>query len=501
MPDRFIIRGGRILDVATGVDRPADLLIDGTTIAEIGPPEMIAPVDAKLIDATDRLLLPGLINAHTHSHGGLAKGMVADRVPLEVFLASSAGLYWGRTLTDKYLSALISAVELVRKGCTATYDMFVEIPVPTRDGAEAVAQAYHDVGMRAVVAPMMADRTLYQAMPGLIDAMPDQIRRQVEKITTAPQEASIEGCRTILKHWPFDRDRVRPAVAPTIPLHCTDEFLSACGDLARDFDVGMQTHLAESKTQALIGLRKYGKTLTAHLSDLGLLGPRFSAAHAIWVDREDILRMADAGAGVSHNVLSNLRLGSGMAPVRLMIENGLQVGIGTDATNTSDTQNMFEAMRLAAYISRIQAPEYDQWLSIEDVIAMATTGSAAILGFADRIGRLETGYKADIVFLNLADITYVPANNIALQLVNGESGGAVDSVMIGGRMVLEHGRMLTVDEAKLRIDIEKASARLNVSNARNATLARSIADIVGAFCVSHSRMPLPIHRRAETCGA
>ncbi len=493
-----IVRGGRLLDIAANSADPADILIDGDTILEIGAPGLAAPDDAVEIDARDRLMMPGLVNAHTHGHGALCKGMVGDRLPLEAFLTSGAALNGNRTLDDKYLCALVSAVELVRKGCTASYDLFVEFPLPTREGMEAVGRAYHDVGMSAVVAPMMADKTLYQAVPGLMDALPEKIREQVEKIQTAPYEASIEGCRAMLENWPFDRARVRPAVAPTIPLHCSDDFLAACGALAREFDVNLQTHLAESKTQAVLGLKQYGRSLTAHLGALGLLGPRFSAAHAIWIDHDDMLRLADAGASVSHNALSNLRLGSGLAPVRAMIENGLRVGIGTDATNTSDTQNMFEALRIASYISRIQTPEYKQWLTIEEVLTMATTGSAGVLGFGDSIGRIVPGYRADIVFLDLSHINYVPLNNAAMQIVNAESGGAVDSVMIDGRMVLEDGRMTTIDEKKLRADVEEAVSRLNEANAQNHAFARSIENYVGAFCVAHSRADFHVHRLADT---
>ena len=493
-----IVRGGRLLDIAANGAEPADILIDGGTISEIGAPGLAAPGDAAEIDARDRLMMPGLVNGHTHGHGSLCKGMVGDRLPLEAFLTSGTAFNSNRSVDDKYLCALVSAVELVRKGCTASYDLFVEFPMPSREGIEAVGRAYHDAGMRAVVAPMMADKTLYQALPGLLDAMPEKVRARVEKIRTAPYESSIEECRAILRNWPFDRDRVRPAIAPTIPLHCSDEFLAACGDLAREFDVNLQTHLAESKTQAVLGLKKYGQSLTAHLGELGLLGPRFSAAHAIWIDRDDMLRLADAGSSISHNALSNLRLGSGLAPVRAMIDNGLRVGIGTDATNTSDTQNMFEALRVASYISRIQMPEYDQWLTIEEVLTMATAGSAGVLGFDDRIGRIAPGYGADIVFLDLAHINYVPLNNAVMQIVNGESGAAIDSVMIDGRMVLEGGRMMTVDENKLRADVEEATSRLNEANAQNLAIARSIEDYVGAFCVAHSRAGFHIRRLADT---
>ena len=124
-----------------------------------------------------------------------------------------------------------------------------------------------------------------------------------------------------------------------------------------EFDVGLQTHLAETKTQAVLGLAQYGRSLVAHLAGLGFLGPRFSAAHGIWIDADDIARLAEADAAVVHNPMSNLRIGSGVAPARAMLDAGLRLGIGTDASNTSDGQNMFEALRLAAYLSRIADPD------------------------------------------------------------------------------------------------------------------------------------------------
>ena len=151
-----VVRNGCVLTALEPSAAPLDLLIENGRIPEIGAPGMPAPADAALIDATDRLVIPGLVNSHTHAHGGLGKGAVSDRLPLEVFLTGSGALNGSRTLEDKYLSAQLSAVEMVRKGCTAAYDLFVEYPVPSMEGVDAVARAYRDVGMRAVIAPMSA---------------------------------------------------------------------------------------------------------------------------------------------------------------------------------------------------------------------------------------------------------------------------------------------------------------------------------------------------------
>jgi 5-methylthioadenosine/S-adenosylhomocysteine deaminase len=489
-----IVRGGRVLDIAGHRAEPADVLIEGGIIRDIGRTGMAAPPDAAVIDARDRLLIPGLVNAHTHAHGTLLRGRTSDRVSLEVLLTLSAPMTAGRTLEDKYLAAQLSAIEMIRKGCTACYDLFVEFPAPTVEGVHAVARAYTDVGIRGVIAPMMADLTLYQALTGLLDAIPEPARAQVAQLRAAPWATSVAACRKILSTWPFDRDRVRPGLGPTIPLHCSDEFLTACRDLAREFDVGVQTHLAESKTQAVIGRKKYGKTLTAHLDDLGLLGPRFSAAHAIWLDRDDFRRLAGAGASIAHNPLSNLRLGNGVARVRTMLEAGVTVGIGTDSASSSDTQNMFETTRLAAYLSHISTPDSRRWLTSEEALTMATVGSATVLGMQDRIGRLAAGHAADIVFLDLASVGYVPLNDALLQLVNGESGAAVASVMIDGRLVLDGGRMLTVDETKVRAEAERAMARLMEANGPSLAFARSLETAVGAYSVARASEPYGVER-------
>jgi 5-methylthioadenosine/S-adenosylhomocysteine deaminase len=422
------------------------------------------------------------VNAHVHGHGTLAKGLVQDRWPLELFLNALPGLGGHRTLEDKYLNGLLGAVEMIRKGCTACFDLFFEFPRPSREGLYAVAQAYSDAGMRAVIAPMVADRTFYHAYPELLRTIPEPLRSEALALQMAPYEASADAAAEAFRDWPFDRDRIRPAIAPTIPLHCSDAFLVRCRDIAREFEIPLQTHLSESKAQAVIGLRRYGKTLTAHLESLGLLGPSFSAAHAIWLDGDDIQRLADAGASAIHAPASNMRLGSGLANVRAMLDRGLNVGLATDGANTSDSLNMFEATRLASFISRVLTHDPDRWLGISDVHRMATAGSAQAMGFGAAIGAIAPGYKADLVFLDLGNINYVPLGDLAVQITFTENASAVDSVMIGGRMVLDRGGITTLDENKLRRDAIAAAERLFAVNAANRGLAQRLQPLVGRFC-------------------
>ena len=310
-----IIRGGRVLDTRAHRADAADVLITGDTITEIGAPGLAAPSDAAVVDARGKLLHPGLINAHTHAHGNLAKGM-GDRWTLELLLTAGPWISGGRSLEDKHLSAKLGAVEMVLKGCTASYDLPLEWPAPTPEGLEAVASGYAAVGMRAVVAPMVADRTFFEAVPGLMAVLPPSLQQDVEKLRLAPWKTSIDNMRRAFAGWKLDRDQVRPAVAPTIPHHCSDEFIRACVDLAREHGLGLHTHVAESKVQAIVGLQRYGKTLTAHLDDLGVVGPRFTVAHGVWLDADDMKRLGDQGASVAHNPGSNMRLGNGLADMR-----------------------------------------------------------------------------------------------------------------------------------------------------------------------------------------
>ncbi len=492
-----LIAGGRILTAGRLDGRHADLLIENDEIVAVLAPGESVTDDARRVDARDRLLIPGLINAHTHATVHLAKAL-ADRWSLELLLNAYPWTAGGRRVEDKYLSAFIGAVEMLRKGCTACYDLVAEIPAPSLEGIDAVARAYHDAGMRAVIAPMMADRTFYRAIPGLLEAMPPELRARAEAIRLQPYDASLATCRDLLAGWPWQRDQLRPALAPTIPHHCTDEFLLACRDLAAEEGIGIQMHVAESKVQAVVGPKRYGTSLVGHLHKLGLLSPTFTAAHAIWLDDDDIGRLGETGATVAHNPGSNLKLGSGLAATRRMRERGVTFGIGTDGCVSSDNLNVFEAMRLAAFGSRVQGADPREWLSAAEAFEAATIGGARALGMHKRIGRLEAGYKADVVFLDLTSINYVPLNEALLHVVFCEDGTGVDRVMVGGRMVVEGGRVLGVDMPKLAQEASESVQRLNEVNAGAREFVQALEPVVLEYCVGLARAPHHVHR---WCGA
>jgi 5-methylthioadenosine/S-adenosylhomocysteine deaminase len=488
-----ILRGGLVLDIAAGTAEPADVLIEDDTIREIGPPGYAAPDDAIEISAARRLLHPGLVNAHTHGHGNLAKGM-GDRWTLELLLAAAPWINGNRSTEDKYLSTQLGAVEMVLKGCTACYDLSFEWPLPTAEGLAHSAQAYADVGMRAVVAPMVADRSFYEAIPGLREALPPPLQERVAELRLPPAEATLSAIRTALRNWSLDRDRVCPAVAPTIPHHCSDAFISGCTNLAREFDIGLHSHVAESKVQAVTGIRLYGQSQTAHLAALGVIGPHFTVAHGVWLDEDDMARLGDKGASVAHNPGSNMRLGSGLADARAMLDRRVNLGIGTDGANCADNQNMYEAMRLASFVSKVQGPDWRRWLTTREAALAATEGSARALGFGGRIGRIAPGYKADIVMLDLDHPNWLPLNDPVNQLVHTEDGTAVVSVMIGGRLIVDNRRLTTIDLNRLRDRIAAARERLAAANADSRRLYEALEPVVGSYCPGLAATPYHVHR-------
>ena len=250
---------------------------------------------------------------------------------------------------------------MVAKGCTAAYDLFYEFPTPSLDGMEASAEAYHEVGMRAVIAPMVADRTVYEAIPGLMDALPEGLQAEVAKLRMRPPEETLGAIGQVLDKWSWAKHDIRAAVAPTIPHHCSDGFMCGCRDLARKHGLGLHSHVGESKVQAITGIKRYGKTLIAHMDALGLIDENFTAAHAIWLNDNDMRIVRDRGGSLAHNPGSNMRLGNGMFRLKRALELGVNVGVGTDGFNCSDNGNMYEAMRAASLLSKIQTPDPGRW--------------------------------------------------------------------------------------------------------------------------------------------
>ena len=297
------------------------------------------------------------------------------------------------------------------KGCTACYDLTVEFPAADARGARRRAP-------RPTPTPACARSSRRwsptspstRRSPAFSTRCPPALQKEVERLRMAPYEASLTAMRRVLTDWSFDRELVRPAVAPTIPHHCSDEFMRGCASLAREFGVGLHTHVhgvqgaGDRRPQEIRQDADRASCRTSACSDR-ISSPPTACGSTTTTSQ----RLADHGASVAHNPGSNMRLGNGIAAVRTMLEQQLNVGIGTDGATCCDNQNMYEVdarrlLRLEGARGRTPAAGSPR----EEILEAATAGSARALGFGDRIGRIAKGYKADLVFLDLAHINWIP---------------------------------------------------------------------------------------------
>jgi guanine deaminase len=477
--NRVLITGARVLTPAATEAPLTSILVEGDRIAAVLAPDTRVD-DAHHHDAAGRLIIPGLVNGHTHGHGGLAKG-AGDKWDLALLLAHAPWVGGGRGLAEKRLSTTLAAVEMLKKGCTAAFDLSAEFPGPSQDGLDAMAEAYAEVGLRAVLAPMIADRSFFEATPGLLDALPREHRDRAAAMQMADGATTLATIDAVARTWRHDAAGVQLGIAPTIPLHCSDSFMRGCQELSERYGLRMQTHVSEARYQAAGGEVMYGSTLLAHMDKLGLVTTRFSVAHGVWLTEQDLELLAARGAGLSHNPGANMRLASGIAPARAALRAGVTVGIGTDGSSSSDNQNMFESMRLAAFASRLwDGAEDDDWLGTAETVRLATQGSAAILGLD--AGIIAPGKLADLVFLDLDHVNWLPLNNAANQLVWTEDGSAVRDVMVGGAWKLQAGKVLGLDEAKLANETRAAAARLAEATEASRDWCEAIAPHVACHC-------------------
>jgi 5-methylthioadenosine/S-adenosylhomocysteine deaminase len=492
----LLIRGGQILAGTPASLSRADVLVEGDRIAAVGP-TLTAPAGARTIDATGHIVLPGLGNAHTHAASHLSRGRVGNWT-LEDLLTHSAANYGFRTPEDEYLSAAVGAIEMLKTGCTSAYDLYMAVPAITDEAFEAVARAYTDVGVRVVLAPAVADVIFYETVPSLADLLPADLKKTVKEMKPAPTKGVLGLTERAIRRWHGGAaGRVRIGVAPTIPNQATDEFLDGCAALVREYGVTIHTHLAESKVQTVESHRRWGKSIVARLADHGILGPGFVGAHSIWLTDDDLRLLADAGAAVAHNPGSNLRLGAGIAPVREMLDRGVAVGLGTDGSTCADNQNLFEALRIASVISTVRFPhQTERWLDSDTVWDLATSGTARVLGQADDLGAIAPRRKADLVLLRADSVFMRPLADPVKALVYAETGAAVDTVLVDGRVVVEGGRVTTVDERAIWSRAQAAADRQRGQSADAWALAQRLAPYVAAACRGAVATALPINRFA-----
>lgn len=443
----LLIKNAQILSLVPGEPKTirGHVLIEDDIIRQVFRSGQPYPEADQTLDATGKLLMPGLVNAHCHSSENMLKGLL-DNMPLEQWMLYSYPPLAFGPFSERfiYLRTLLGAIEMIRGGITTVQDDVTEWPTPSPEGMGAVMQAYLDIGMRANVAANLSDKPWYKKLPFLDERLSPEMKRRFEPVDNASGLLAITN--DIVKQWHTRDGRIQYVVAPSGPQRCTDEFLLGLADLAHSHDLQLHTHILETRMQRVTGPVMYGKSLIEHMANLGLLSPRLTIIHSVWVSESDIDLMGRNQVTVAHNPASNLKLGSGIMPFRRLREAGVNVALGSDGMSSNDSQSIFESMKLAALLHKITNPDYKQWPTSDEVLRTAIEGGARSTGYEGKIGKIAPGLKADIILLDTNTPAFVPWNDVTNHLVYCENGSSVDTVIVAGKVVMKGRNILTLNE-------------------------------------------------------
>lgn len=461
-----------------------DVLVEGDRISAVGP-DLTAPEGAQCIAGQDLLMIPGLVNAHLHSWEAFFRGRY-DNLPLELWMLLSYPILGLTPLTERliYLRTLLVGIESIKGGVTCLLDDVIESPSQSTAQLEAVFRGYSQVGIRANVSGNIVDKYFTDTIPYANQVLPADLLQQVK--VTPPRSAAdyLEFSRQALAAFHGKDGLMRYVVAPSGPQRCTDELLVAADALSKEFDTTLHLHVLETKVQAVTGQEFYGKTLVGHLAQLGVLSDRMTLAHGIWLTNEDIALLGAAGSSVAHNAISNQKLGAGIAPIRDLLNAGVNVALGTDGLCSNDSARMFDVMKAAALLQKVTTPDYTRWPSAPEILWAATRGGARSARLADEVGAVEPGRKADLVLLDLRTVNFTPLNDVRNHLVYCENGASITKVMINGRVVVDGGRCTLVDEDAVLAEIRQLAPELL---ARHADVERANTVFAPYFAAIHRR--------------
>jgi 5-methylthioadenosine/S-adenosylhomocysteine deaminase len=413
-----------------------------------------------IIDADRLIAMPGMVNAHCHSPANLVRGLMPGK-PLEIWRAYYRASLRGMREEDFYSSALLGGMEMLKNGATTVLDHFFGDQACRFMGAGAAIQAMRDLGLRHVVALTLSDKNYEETIPlGETAALAGEIKRMTasEARTT---EAWLDECEAFIETFHAPEKLTTACPGPSAVQRCTDELLSRSAKIAQKRNLPMHIHLAETKAQAMMGQKIYGTSLLKHLDSIGVLAANLSLAHSIWIEDSDVALFGCRGATAVHNPASNLRIGSGLAPVKRFMSAGVNVALGTDGSASNDGQNMFDAMRLATLIHNQPGSDFNHWVTPLQALSMATCNGARALGLD--AGMLATGKLADIVLLRRDTPAFTPLNDVISQLVFCENGSSVDTVIANGEIVVEGGRLTKIDEMEVLGLAARARTRLEPS--------------------------------------
>jgi 5-methylthioadenosine/S-adenosylhomocysteine deaminase len=460
MGNALILKDGWVVtgDAAETEWQCADIVIKAGRIEAIGP-DAGTDIVGDVIDASNSVVMPGLINAHLHSNEAFQQGAY-DNLPLEIWLGESYPPFGFPFLSDRdyYLRTMLAAIESVRAGVTTVQDDYVHPPA-TPDAMDAALRAYADIGLRAWVTVDMWDVPLLDCVPYARDIIPAAECREIDALPVADCAAQIELFQIQFDNWHGHGDRIRIIIAPCGPQRCTVELMEAINGLSKQHDVPLHSHTLETRLQAVQAQEQWGKTAIEYLDDIDFLSPRLTIVHGIWLHDRDIGLLADNGCSVVHNPLSNMKLGSGTCSVRRLLDAGINVALGTDGLATSDTADLIQALHAASLIHKTPAIPHGDWVSGAEIFHMATMGGARSGMMEREVGSLEAGKRADVILLDRNHWGFVPLTNPIRQLAFSVTSEAVQTVIVEGKLVMQDRKFRTIDEDALRGAIRESADR------------------------------------------
>jgi cytosine/adenosine deaminase-related metal-dependent hydrolase len=462
----IIIRNARVLTMDandTEYER-ADVLIADGVISKIGPDAAagVEPGNARVVDGAGKLVMPGLVNAHFHSPVNFLKGALAD-APLELYMLYEVPPLQCHTVDAEfaYARTMLGAVELLKQGVTTNHDDCFFVPVPTDDEVGAVMSAYTDAGIRATVTLCQVNVREYEKYPFLYELLPDDILSDMEAVPLLSTQELIGHYEKFIGQWHGTAgNRIRCSVSCSAPQRVTPECLRALNDLSRKYDIPYKMHILETRLQRVLGEEKFGKSVIQYVKDQGVLTDRAIVIHSVWVDDEDVAAMSESGCSVIHNPISNLKIGSGVMPFRRLKDAGINIGLGIDEVPVDDGCNLWTVGKTAGLVHKIADPEYQNWPHENEILEMLTRGGARSMGLEGQVGALVEGYRADMLLIDLDTLPFTPLHNLKRALVFCENGGSLRMTIVDGRIVVEDGKILTVDEPALREKVRGYESQL-----------------------------------------
>jgi len=502
MAHRVLVHGGLVVPRADARPRPgADILIEDGRIEAVGRIPGAAGRADRVIDATDRIVVPGLVNAHCHTYETFNRG-VAPMAPMEIWALYGHPVLGvtPRTPDEVYWRTLLPCLEMLRNGVTTVIDD-ISVYYDHRDEiVDAIMQAYRDAGIRAWATVKAMDRPLYDTLPMDAARLPADLLRAFRRVRVPTARQLLDWSRRNMRRQERGGGLARFIPNPSAPQRCSIDLLKGLHRMAEEQGFPFVIHVQETRLQVLQGRHRYGHSMIAELDRLGLLTGVTSIMHGIWLDAGDIQRVADRGATVVHNPASNCKLGSGLAPLRALLEAGVNVALGCDGTSSNDGVSILEAMKWATLLTGLTDPEYRRWLTPHEAFRMATEGGARSALWAKQIGAIEAGRRADLLLLDRRAPAFAPLRDPIAQLVLAEAGQSIRTVLVDGRVVVDDSRVLTADIARAAEQVQEIGERLAGEQKRTFAIARRLEPLWRDMVAEGHDEPLSIDRLAWGAG-